>query len=262
MIHFFRTIRQNLLSHGQTGKYLKYALGEIVLVVIGILIALSINNWNERNKERAIEKNYLKNIKSDLQKEISNNEYFIDFRYSKAEAASYLLNTNEPDDLASAENYAQQYENLFMWSTYVPNNNTFKELLSSGKLSIISNDTLKNKLQELNKTYERIANNENHMRREFEFYLYDEMIKNGMALVTLDNSKAYIGFPDQVSVNTLSLSEQEDFIRDTQVLYHNTTFNNGLKLAHMNNSSMTSIHQNLAEAITDLIHDIKLELEK
>ncbi len=54
MIKFFRKIRQNLLSEGKTGKYLKYALGEIILVVAGILIALQINNWNERRKQKDI----------------------------------------------------------------------------------------------------------------------------------------------------------------------------------------------------------------
>jgi len=52
MIKFFRKVRQNLLSEGKTGKYLKYAIGEIVLVVIGILIALQINNWNENRKNQ------------------------------------------------------------------------------------------------------------------------------------------------------------------------------------------------------------------
>ena len=50
MIKFFRKIRQNLLTENKTGKYLKYAIGEIILVVIGILIALQINNWNEHRK--------------------------------------------------------------------------------------------------------------------------------------------------------------------------------------------------------------------
>jgi len=55
MIKFFRKIRQNLVMENKTGKYFKYAIGEIILVVIGILIALQINNWNERRKERAQE---------------------------------------------------------------------------------------------------------------------------------------------------------------------------------------------------------------
>ena len=50
MIKFFRKIRQNLLSEDKTVKYLKYAIGEIMLVVIGIVIALQINNWNENRK--------------------------------------------------------------------------------------------------------------------------------------------------------------------------------------------------------------------
>ncbi|MGS2727548.1 DUF6090 family protein [Psychroserpens sp. BH13MA-6] len=63
MIKFFRKIRHNLLSEGKTGKYLKYAIGEIILVVIGILIALQINNWNENQKENKLEKNTLLNLK-------------------------------------------------------------------------------------------------------------------------------------------------------------------------------------------------------
>ena len=47
MIKFFRHIRQDLMSKNKTSKYLKYAIGEILLVVIGILIALQINNWNQ-----------------------------------------------------------------------------------------------------------------------------------------------------------------------------------------------------------------------
>ena len=49
MIKFFRKIRYNLMSENNTGKYLKYAIGEILLVVIGILIALQINNWNSQS---------------------------------------------------------------------------------------------------------------------------------------------------------------------------------------------------------------------
>ncbi len=59
MIKFFRQIRQQLLSENKTGKYLKYAIGEIILVMIGILLALQVNNWNEIRKERIVENDIL-----------------------------------------------------------------------------------------------------------------------------------------------------------------------------------------------------------
>jgi hypothetical protein len=73
MIKFFRKIRQNLLMEnlpagqaGKTAKYFKYAIGEIALVVIGILIALSINNWNEQRLLISNQETIYKQVRSDL----------------------------------------------------------------------------------------------------------------------------------------------------------------------------------------------------
>ena len=66
MNNFFRRIRQNLLSQNSFSKYILYAIGEIILVVIGILIALQINNWNEYNKTVALAQNYILDIRKDL----------------------------------------------------------------------------------------------------------------------------------------------------------------------------------------------------
>lgn len=76
MIKFFRKIRQNLLSEGKTGKYLKYAIGEIVLVVIGILIALQINNWNENRKAKNAEAKLI----SELLEDVKNDSVFYQSR--------------------------------------------------------------------------------------------------------------------------------------------------------------------------------------
>lgn len=67
MIKFFRKIRYNLMEQSKTGKYFKYAIGEIILVVIGILIALSINNWNETKKERKLETKVLNELLTSLE---------------------------------------------------------------------------------------------------------------------------------------------------------------------------------------------------
>ena len=67
MIQFFRTIRRDQFNKKKLGNYFFYALGEIILVVVGILIALQINNWNEEKKERALEQKLLLAIKTDLE---------------------------------------------------------------------------------------------------------------------------------------------------------------------------------------------------
>jgi len=69
MIKFFRKIRYNLLFEGKKRKYIKYAIGEIVLVVIGILIALSINNWNVKRIEKGKEKEVYENLLTTLQRD-------------------------------------------------------------------------------------------------------------------------------------------------------------------------------------------------
>jgi len=74
MIKFFRKIRYNLMEKNKIGKYLKYAIGEIVLVVVGILIALGINNWNEDRKTIIKEKSYIRSIYHDIKDDIKNIE--------------------------------------------------------------------------------------------------------------------------------------------------------------------------------------------
>ncbi len=72
MMKFFRKIRQKTLTENKFSKYLLYAIGEIILVVIGILIALSINNWNQEQQQKKVLNNIYATIKADLQQDIIN----------------------------------------------------------------------------------------------------------------------------------------------------------------------------------------------
>ena len=69
MIKFFRKIRYDLMKNNKTGKYLKYAIGEIILVMIGILLALQVNNWNETRKIS----NTIESLFSVFENELENN---------------------------------------------------------------------------------------------------------------------------------------------------------------------------------------------
>ena len=70
MIKFFRHIRYNLMNQNKTAKYIKYAIGEIILVVIGILIAVQINNWNTDRLEKIEVANFLEQIETELESDI------------------------------------------------------------------------------------------------------------------------------------------------------------------------------------------------
>jgi len=250
------------MEQNKTGKYFKYAIGEIVLVVIGILIALSINNWNENRKERNKEINYLKNLKVDLENEILNSEEFVAYHFRKVQACSKLINEGTPTNIKEVQVYTDTYETVFDWKDFVPNNNTFKELLSSGNLSLIKNDSIKNGLLELEKNYASIAGSEYHMRREYEEYLYDPHVKNISVIEFFDTTTPTIGLPIRLKAEDIPESKHYKLINDATWQNNNQTFTNGLKLALMNNGGLSRKHSNQIAYINHLISLIDAEIKK
>ena len=97
MIKFFRKIRRNLLADGKTGKYLKYAIGEIFLVMIGILLALQVNNMNNRRIENSKEQAILKNLQVDFKNNILNLEKTYNSFMEAYEASADLLELIKED---------------------------------------------------------------------------------------------------------------------------------------------------------------------
>lgn len=91
MLSFFRKIRKSLLNEGKTGRYLKYALGEILLVVIGILIALQINNWNEHKKSLQKGRDILLDIRENIQSNIQQYQEDIETNYSVISSIDIVL---------------------------------------------------------------------------------------------------------------------------------------------------------------------------
>ena len=91
MIKFLRRIRQKLLSENKISKYVLYAIGEIFLVVIGILIALQINNWNETRKEQNLELALLQEMQENLKADILDMEDNIGFHERSIESANTIL---------------------------------------------------------------------------------------------------------------------------------------------------------------------------
>jgi len=144
MIKFFRNIRKTLLAEGKTTHYLKYAIGEIVLVVIGILIALQINNWNEMWKLKAEEIEILQNF----QKIIKNDIIVINRAMAinkKVKKSMNLLIDYMAQDLPYQDSLKYHFGNTNnQWLMEI--NPSVFETLKSKDLNLISNDSLRQKI--------------------------------------------------------------------------------------------------------------------
>ena len=173
MIKFFRKIRQKLLSENKISKYLLYAVGEIVLVVIGILIALQINNSNEARKLRNQELHYLENLKTDLNLNIAELDEYMAIRNSRIESANKVLEHFEGKPLTDLNDFAFHTTNIYIWQKFSQHDNTFQELVNSGNLALISNDSIKNGLLNLQALYKKLKNEEAHFRYDAEVLLYE-----------------------------------------------------------------------------------------
>ena len=144
MMKLFRKIRENMLMNNKTGKYVKYAIGEVILVVIGILIALQINNWNEKEKLKVEEVKFLKNFKQSLFADIEFNNFRFDKYELTKESISILINHIE-QDLPYQDSLKYHFGRIT--NTWTPKINTeVFEALKSKDLNLISNDELRDKL--------------------------------------------------------------------------------------------------------------------
>tara|TARA_R100001480_G_scaffold29670_1_gene40340 strand:+ start:785 stop:1549 length:765 start_codon:yes stop_codon:yes gene_type:complete len=179
MIKFFRKIRFNLLSENKTSKYFKYAFGEIILVVIGILIALQINNWNENRKNKITEADYYCRILDDLEL----NEKLIDENYelttNRIKLTKELIKdlNNIPNDRSSILN---KFVLALRHDVSLPSNITFEDLTSSGQLKLLTDIKLKTRLIQhstfLNNTLNLLKENRNEVvKRYTDFELITEL---------------------------------------------------------------------------------------
>lgn len=161
MINFFKTIRQDLLSGGRTKKYLKYAIGEIVLVVIGILIALQINNWNETRKQQEKEQELIISVKSDLKQDRAFIQRIVESIEPKIEAYQ-TLNSDLFDLYKNDRNSLDSIFNVYFSSnrTFYPIFGSYKSAVSGNQLTIFRNKDFSQKLIKLyNSTYDRLIDN-------------------------------------------------------------------------------------------------------
>lgn len=215
MIKFFRKIRFDLMQQNKLGKYFKYAIGEIVLVVIGILIALQINNWNEDRKNRATEADYYCRMLDDFElneKLINENYELLTNKIELTKALILDLNTL-PNDRNTILN---KFVSAIRQDVFVPSTIVFEDLTASGQLKVLKDIDLKNRLIEhntfLNNTLNNLSENRNEvLKRYANFDLITELGFQDLEYVKKELGEEIISFLP--NINWVNNPEHPYFIQ-------------------------------------------------
>jgi len=170
MIKFFRKIRQNLLSEGKTGKYFKYAIGEIILVMIGILLALQVNNWNQRQQNKELSKIYVEDFIREISADILTLNERIERNENMIQNITLILTTLATKKELSKKEiilFYEQNQSLGFESYFIPETSTFRQLDANSNGSLILDKKLKDNLYQY-----YILNDRNEKNGEISTQIY------------------------------------------------------------------------------------------
>jgi hypothetical protein len=173
MRNIFGKSRSDNMRRKKLLRYFAYALGEIVLVVIGILIALQISNMNDAKKDRVRELHYLANIKADMLANGIELDKYIAIRIENIELARGILEYADGKPITDVTLLNEQIVRTYIWKKFFQTNNTFQELTKSGNLALITSDSVKQMLLNLESLYQAVESEEAHFRYDAEVLIYE-----------------------------------------------------------------------------------------
>lgn len=221
MIKFFRKIRHKLVAEKKFSNYILYAIGEIVLVVIGILIALTINNANQKRITREKEQAYLVGLKNEFETSRVKLQELIRVNRQNYEGAKKIVGyiseeANKPDE----KEFSQLLFNTFAFDVaFNPNNSLLTEMINSGSLRDISSTELRRQLTNWVSSTEDIAKQEDDLEMQREKVL-DMFRSNQQSLRTILDLTG-------LSSQEIGIAKKEKHKSNLKLL-HSTEFENNL----------------------------------
>jgi len=162
MLRFLRRIRQNLVGERKFRTYFFYVAGEIMIVMVGILLALKVNDWNENRINIRQEQQYLERLASELRMDsIKFSQEIAKYKRNNLVITNFTTLLNEQSHGDSTLIFAAREYCEFGWYTpYFPSStSTFQDLSSTGKLNVIQNRELRGLLVGLYASYDEIEDN-------------------------------------------------------------------------------------------------------
>ena len=235
MIKFFRQIRKSLLMENKTSKYFKYAIGEIILVVIGILIALQINNWNEERKNRNREQSILKNLQSDFKANIDNVDKTYNSFLEAYEASANLLEIISSSDAIYGSEIEYLLDEIINKTMSLDiNTGSINEMLNTGSINLIRDTYLKKQLSNWS-YFETDTQDDIVIYRD---YLFDFFIPSLTNKALLRNMEVPDFFEEDLKLQIISKSNFKiDYNKTIRTIeFENELYNNTLNYMYTLNS--------------------------
>jgi len=262
MANIFYKIRKLLIEDVSFKNYLKYAIGEIILLVIGIILALQISNWNNSRKDNQREKEYLNNIKRDLTEQLVNIDKQIKFELNQldnAEAVLNALDNNKPlrDSLLNKLIFLAERR------TFVPNDPTFQDLKSTGNLNLIRNFVLRDNLT---RYYQSLALGVSIVGQNNTHFI-DELFNQNLINNSFINFSRIANFNKLFGFKVFEVSEKTQNKIDNVVRSNLAGNNNEAFLLNLlsHRYFISSVHKDLMETLktktTNLLNLVKKEIE-
>ena len=240
-----------MLSENKFSKYLIYAIGEIILVVIGILIALQLNISRENSDLRKNEIVHLNNILQDLNQEVNSLKTMIKFKENQSKASDTIMDFIDGKRHQDLVSFNQNQFRVFVWRVHHPNNNSFSELKSSGQLSLINSNEIRQHLLNLNSKYVQLSMIEEHLKYEYHEFLYKKNINSIDYELMFNRKKVNFNKNDSILLKqNIEMIKGDKSLRNTYVL------------ASSNNSGIASICKNILDIVKKTIVLIEEDIEK
>ncbi|WP_339627654.1 DUF6090 family protein [uncultured Maribacter sp.] len=210
MIKFFRKIRKKFLEQGKTSKYLSYALGEIILVVIGILIALQINNWNEERLDNNREKITIQNLNTEFKENLRDLDSINIILQHTILATENIFGKFKKDDLQETEQIDSLLNYVIESPSWKPSEFVLNDLQNSGGLSELNNKNLKILLFNWSRFFKELQETMNQTE-ETNINLIEYIREHG-SLRNIDaKSKKFPYGPSQLKMNNALLLQNIQF---------------------------------------------------
>lgn len=160
MSNAFFKVRQKLAQENKIGKFIGVAVVEMVLIIVGILIALQIDNWNQTKQEHKIVKEYLEIIKHNVANDLKELEIIKEHREQSLDYTDTILGYYKNEHVSDPKLFELGFKSLFVEQRFYPNINAYESLKSSGFLRNVGNTNIEEALNAYYALMDRILTNE------------------------------------------------------------------------------------------------------